>query len=348
MPFAKTQKQRKWFSNLVLVSFMLLVGGTMFLSNVFKAPVKGQKELIEQSLVFSNKEMENVTHLSLKNKSGEFTFERADTDKASPWHMTSPRDISVNSVFVEKLFSSLNVIKTKKLLEDTVANNSNFSLATPTAILTLTDNKDQSIILSVGIMNTIDNSTYMKISGKTGIYHVEAPSISLENITLADLVESSVFDINFAKMLSFRIFKKNSPAPTFEILKKDGSWQTSDGRILDAKRVEDMVDDFMTMKSSYTLDAPTDAQKKQTQGLISAPEFTVKIQKDDNVELFYKVSSVVKSLNEVPLKDEPHFIINENHSPVIYVVKKDFLNLFELNNDSLKGLVVPSAAPAAN
>ena len=108
-----TPKKRKWFSNIVLASFLILVVGTMFLSNVFKTPIKGQQELIEQALVFSNKELENVTRLSLKNKSGEFTFERADTETSSAWHMTSPRDISVNSVFVEKLFSSLNIIKTK-------------------------------------------------------------------------------------------------------------------------------------------------------------------------------------------------------------------------------------------
>lgn len=342
MPNVSTHQKRKWFSNIVLVSFLLLVVGTMFLSNVFKTPVKGQHELIEQALVFSNKEIENVTHLSLKNKSGEFTFERADTQSSSPWHMTSPRDISVNSVFVEKLFSSLNVIKTKKLLEDSKANNSNFSLEKPTAILTLTDDKDKSIILSVGIMNAIDNSTYMKISGRADIYHVEAPSISLENITLADLVESSVFDINFNTMISFKIFKKVSAIPTFEIHKKDGIWVNSEDRPLDVKRLEDMVDDFITLKSSFTLDAPTDAQKKQSQGLISNAEYTVKIEKNEGTVLLYKVSNVVKNLIEVPLKDEAHFIINENHSPVIYVVKKDFLSLFELTNDNLKALTAPA------
>ena len=104
------QKKRKWFSNIVLASFMIIVVGTMFLSDVFKIQTKGQLEVIEQSLVFSNKELENVTRLSLKNKSGEFTFERSDTDPASTWRMTSPRDISVNSIFVEKLFQVLIVL----------------------------------------------------------------------------------------------------------------------------------------------------------------------------------------------------------------------------------------------
>lgn len=341
MPNTLTIQKRKWVSNLVLISFLSLVVGTMFLSNIFKTPAKGQQEMIEQALVFSNKELESITHLSLKNKSGEFTFERANLESTSQWHMTSPRDISVNSVFVEKLFSSLNVIKTKKLLDDDKANNSNFSLEKPTAILTLTDDKNQSIILSVGIMNTIDNSTYMKISGRTGIYHVEAPSLSLENTTLADLVESTVFDINFNTMVSFKIFKKASAIPVFEIHKKEGSWVTVDDKILDIKRLEDMVDDFVALKSSFTLDTPTDAQKKQSQSLISNAEYTVKIENNQGSALLYKVSALTKNLAEVPLNDEAHFIINENHSPVIYVVKKDSLSLFELTNDNLKALTTP-------
>ena len=196
------------------------------------------------------------------------------------------------------------------------------------------------------LFNTIDSSTYMKISGRNGIYHVEAPSMSLENITLNDLVESSVFDINFNTMISFKLFKKNIPNPVFEIHKRDATWFDSQERPLDAKRLEDMIDDFITIKSSFTLDALTDAQKKQTQSLTSNPEYTIKIEKEDNTSLVYKVGPVVKTLIEVPLKDEAHFIINENHSPVIYVVKKDFLTLFDLTNDSLKALV--PAIPANN
>ena len=335
------QKKRKLFSNIVLASFMITVATTMFLSNVFKTPIKGQLEVIEQSLVFNKKELENVKRLSLKNKSGEFTFERSDNEPTSTWRMTSPRDISVNSVFVEKLFLSLNIIKTKKLLDDDKTNNSNFSLENPTAILTLTDSQDKKIILSVGIMNTIDNSTYMKISARTGIYHVEAPSITLESITLADLVESSVFDINFNKMLSFKIFKKNSNTPIFEIIKKEGIWVNQEDKTLNIKRLEDMIDDFNTLKSSFTLDSPTDAQKKQTQSLLAAPEFTLKIEKEDKTNLLFKVSALTRSLIEVPLKDEAHFIINENHSPVIYIVKKDLLTLFDLTNDNLKALILP-------
>ena len=342
MSSLKNLEKRKWFSNFVLITFLFLVGATALLSNAFKTPVKSHNEFIEQSLVFNNKELDNITNLSLKNKSGDFTFSRSETHENAQWHMSAPRDISANSVFIEKLFSSLKTIKTKKLLADDQANRSNFSLDKPTAILTLADEEGKSIILSVGIMNTIDNSTYMKISGRTGIFHVEAPSISLENTTINDLIESNVFEMNFSTLLSFKIFKKNSSTPEFAVIKKDGTWKTLDEVPVDTKKFEEMVDDFAAVKSSFVLDQLTDQQKKQTQSLISPPLYTVKIEREAKDSLTYLVSDTTKSISEVPMNDEAHFIIIENHAPVVYVLKKDFLNLFlnisETKNEAQKSM----------
>ncbi|MBY0412706.1 MAG: DUF4340 domain-containing protein [Bdellovibrionales bacterium] len=334
MAMTYNYQKKKWISNLFVFSFLLLVIGTAFLSNVLKTPIKNHNDLIEQSLVFNNNELDNITGLSLKNKSGEYLFERSDVTSMSSWHMTSPRDISAKSVFIEKLFTSLNIIKTKKLLADDAITNSNFSLDKPTAILTLTDNAGKSIIMSVGIMNTIDNSTYMKISGRSGIYHVEAPSITLENTILADLVESSVFDFYFQKILSFKIFKKGTKNPLFDAHKGNGQWLSFDEKALDAKKVEETVDEFILLKSSFILDNLSDAQKKQTQGLLATPEYTVKVEKDNNETLSYQVSAITKNISEVALNGEPHFLITESHSPVVYIIKGEFLRYFEKNNES--------------
>ncbi|MBC7713987.1 MAG: DUF4340 domain-containing protein [Rhizobacter sp.] len=338
MPNILAPQKKKWLSNLVLLSFLLLVGGTAFLSNTFKTHSKGKNDFIEEALVFNNKELDKVTQLILKNKSGEYSFERADTNTGSIWHMTSPKDLSASSAFIEKLFTTLNTIKTKKLLLDDKTNNSNFSLDKPTAILTLTDEAGKSILLSVGIMNTIDNSTYMKISGRNGIYHVEAPSISLENITTADLIKSTVFEFDAKKILAFKIFKKNSKTPQFEVSKKDGVWSGPEGKALNTTRLEDLLNEFVNLKSSFVLDEQTDAQKKQASTLLSNGEYTVKVTMEDNQVYSYQTGAVTKSIAEVPLSEEPHFIIVENHTPIVYIVKKEFLNLFELKNDRLKSL----------
>lgn len=314
------------------MTFLLLVVGTVFLSDAFKTPIKGHAEFMDQARVFNNKELENIMNLSLKNKSGEYNFTRLDATSTSPWSMTSPRQISAKSVFIEKLFASLKNIKTKKQYPDDAANNSNFSLDKPTAILTLTDKKGNNIILSVGIMNTIDNSTYMKISGRSGIFHVEAPSISLENTVLADLVESSVFDFDFKSIESFKIFKKSASTAQFDMHKKDGVWVNAEEHPMDPKKVEETIEEFIKLKSSFILDEQTEAQKKQTQSLVSTPEYTVKVERSNKEVLIYQVSNVTATLPGVSLNEEPHFIITESHAPIIYLIKGEYLGHFDLKN----------------
>ena len=130
-----------------------------------------------------------------------------ENNQVSPWHMVSPRDISANSVFIEKLFNALTVIKVKKLLPDEKIANSNFSLDKPTSTLTLIDQNGHAINITIGLMNTIDNSTYLKIADRSGIYHVEAPSVSLENVTVQDLIESQIISIDLKTIKNLKIFK---------------------------------------------------------------------------------------------------------------------------------------------
>lgn len=330
--------KKKWLSNLILLSFLVLVLATAFLSNAFKTPAKTQSEFIEQSLVFNNKELDKVTSLTLKNKLGEYQFSRASVAVDSAWHMTSPKNLSVSSTFIEKLFASLNSIKTKNLLIDDQANNSNFSLEKPTAILTLTDDAGKSLLISLGIMNAIDNSTYMKISGKSGIYHVEAPSISLENITIADLIKSTIFEFDVKKILSFKILKKKSQAVVFEVSKKEGIWTSTDGKKINTAKLEDLLNEFANLKSNFTLVELTDAQKNITNNLFSAGDYTVKITMDDNLEMLYNIGAATKNIPDLALSNEEYFVISEAKTPIIYVIKKEFMNLFEVKPETVKML----------
>jgi hypothetical protein len=335
---AKLEKiqKRKIFSNFMLVGFLILVAATALLSNALKLPPKSNKEIIEQAKVFTNKELENITKLTLKNKSGDYVFERADT--TSPWHMKSPKDLSENSVFIEKLFSSLSIIKTKNLLPNDKITNSNFSLDKPTAILTLTNSLGSNIILEIGIMNTIDNSTYMKITNREGIYHVEAPSISLENVSLNDLIEAKIFDFDLKSISSFKIYKKslNSPAQ-FEVEMKSGFWAGVNKIPLNPLRLEDLINDIININSVHALDKLSESGKKQVQTLLVNPDYILKVKKGEVLHT-YKISKTITNLIDIPLNEVPHFLIEASGSEVIYVVNNDAYHLFDLKNETLKAL----------
>ena len=196
-------------------------------------------------------------------------------------------------------------------------------------------------------MNTIDNSTYLKISDHQGIYHVEAPSISLENVTINDLIEASLFDFGLKSITSFSLYKKNSHTDLqFSAELKNGGWVSTDNRPLDPVKLDDFLSEFSNMKSSHTLDKQSEAQEKQTQALLNNPEYTIKIKKNEEI-VTYQISKSINSLVDITLNDVPHFVVKGNNSPIIYVVKEEFRNVFEPKNEMLKTLEMQHPAHGA-
>lgn len=333
--------KKKVISNLVLLLFVLLVGAAALLTDIFQNPLKNGGKVIEQVRLFTNNELSTVTKIVLKNKSGEYTFERDSENQISPWHMKSPRDIAGNSVFIDKLFTSLSLSKVKKVFPDEKINDSNFSLDKPTSTLVFSDQSGKTTTIQVGLMNTIDNSTYLKISGKSGIFHVDAPSVSLENATLVDLVESQIISIDLKTVASFHIYRgSKKSAVTLELKKKNESWYDKDGTLLSTEKIDEYFNELSALKSSFIVDKPTDAQKKQLNSLSHSPGIIVSVEDNKGNTIDYHLSNPIQSFADLDLKGEEYFLVTlSNNNSTGYIVKKSFLELFNRKADSLKAAV---------
>jgi hypothetical protein len=321
-------QKRQLASNLILFLFFILVSSAALFSNIFQTHTKSATEAIEQAKLFSSNELDLITRITLKNKSGEYSFSRSGNSKESPWNMVSPRAISSNSLFIEKLFTALTSINIKKLFPDEKINFSNFSIDKPTSTLNLVDQNGQTITIFFGLMNSIDNSTYLKVSGRSGIYHVEAPNVSLENASLANLIEAQIFAINLETVESLKIVnenKKNNIA-VVEMKKTDGNWYNHENNLLADDKIKEYLQELSNLKSSFIIDKPTDAQKKQISTL--PKEYRISIQDSQPSTVDYNISGLIKSLIDIDLKNEEYFVVSTTNNPTSYVVKKEFLELF--------------------
>lgn len=329
--------KRKIISNLVLVLFFILVGTAALLTDIFQNPVKNSAQVIEQVRLFSANDLLSINKLTLKNKSGEYTFERNPNNQISPWHMTTPREISANSLFIEKLFNSLSIMKVKKVFPEEKINYSNFSLDKPTSTLTLVDQAGKTSIIQVGLMNTIDNSTYLKISGRPGIFHVDAPSVSLENATILDLVESQIISIDLETIKSFSIFRgQKKSTPVLEIKKQKDGWFDRDNIALSANKIDDYLQELSNLKSTFIIDKPTDAQKRQVANLSRNPVYIVSIEDNKGNVIDYNIGGLIHELSDLDLKNEEYFVVTISNNTTAYVVKKVFHDLFIKTANSLK------------
>lgn len=327
-------QKRKIASNLILFLFFILVSLAALFSDIFQTPIKTASEVIEQTRLFTAADLGQIKRISLKNKAGEYIFERKENNPISPWHMIAPRNISANSLFIEKLFNSLTIIKVKKIFPDEQINTSNFSIDKPTATLDLFDQSGKAINVQVGLMNTIDNSTYLKIAGRKGIYHVEAPTVSLENATILDLIESQIFSIDLQTIVSLKI--SSNKKTTLEMRKKDGNWFDTEGNTLAIDKIDDYFQELSGLKSTFILDTQTDSQKRQISSLTKNAFYTITIEDNLANKIDYEISGVINSLSELDLKNEEYFIVTISNSETAYIVKKEFFELFNRKSDSFK------------
>lgn len=331
-------QKKKITSNIILFLFFILVAAAVTFSDIFQAPLKKNSDLTGQEKLFVASDLNLIKTILLKNKSGEFIFERSATNRPYSWHMISPRNISVNSLFIEKLFNALTTIKVKKIFPYEQTNISNFSLDRPTSTLNLTDQSGNVITIIFGLINTIDNSTYLKISGKNGIFHVEAPGVSLEDASILSLTESQFFSFDAENVSSISLFRgnKKTTTPQLQITKKGGKWYDPAGNVLLPEKVTDFFQEFSRLKSSFIVDMQTESQKKQFYNLTRNAAYILSIQDIKGNIIDYNISGLIKSLNDLDLKNEEYFIINNPTDTTSYIVKKDFYEIFTHKSDLLK------------
>lgn len=327
-------QKRKLASNFILFLFFILVGLAAVLSDIFKNPIKTATDIIEQTKLFNRAELNQIKRISLKNKSGEYIFTKYENGQASPWKMISPREIYANSLLIENIFKALTTIKVKTIFPEVLINNSNFSIDKPTATLELIDQLGKSIIIKVGLMNTIDNSTYFKIAGKKGIYHVEAPEISLEKVSLLDLIESQIFSINIKTINNLKI--THNKKLNWELVKENEGWIDSEKNILNPQKIDDFFQELSTLRSAFILDKQSDAQKKQIILISKTPEYIITTEDNLKNTTEYKISGIIKYLSDIDFKNEEYFVVTISNSTTAYVVKKEFNELFSKKIESLR------------
>jgi hypothetical protein len=327
--FINSRNKYEYLSNTILLVFFLLLGGAALLTDIFHTPVKTSIEASGMATLYKAKELDFVTKISLKNKSGSYVFEKIEKNQISPWHMTSPRSVTANSIFIEKLFNSLITIKIKNIFPNDKINNSNFSLEKPNASVVLEGaSAGTAINIDVGLLNTIDNTTYLKVSTKNSIYQVEVPSVSLENATILDLIESKIFSIDLESINSFKVSFHNKSSSEINIHKKATAWVNNAEISLAQDKVDEYFQDLSTIKSSFVLDSQTDQQKKQISSLSRNPEITLTAKDNKGNIITYKISPLIYNFPDLDFKGAPYFLVSISNNQTAYIVKKEFLDLF--------------------
>ena len=335
----KISTDRTKSANFLMIMFaiVIVIGGLA--SEFFQAPLIQNTALSRYQLLLKPEQIDQIESIQLDNRLGVFTINKGSD---AQWTLTSPRNLPSSTATVGSILNNLRNIKIRQILPKDTINISNFSLDSPLMKLKITYFGGKENFLNIGLVNPIDNSTYVTFSNKEAIYHVDALESSMEGLSLSNFIEPKVFTQDLKSIKEFKIYRGKIPSTNLRLTIKsegDGWLGNSDGT-LEPKAVENYLIDILSLKSSLILDKKTEKLTDAVGRYFSNPSYTVEILDRNNKKVFYEVSYLINNLPDIKMEKRQVFIIKASNRPHPYVIEKQFLSNFGKSQRSFKKLSI--------
>lgn len=323
-------------TNTVILLFILFVSSSIYLSQLSKTSENiANNTPLSNLKLYTEIEFDSLTKLNFANKNGDFTFEKTNKSPFMAWEMITPRQIAADAGFIEKISTLFKNSNVKKIFPDDKINNANFSLEKPLATLTLLFKDGHQNIVYIGLLNTIDNSLYLKIKNRQGIYHIEAPEFSFENATLAELIESQVFNLNLKNIASINFVNQKTNTQT-DIIHQNNEWLMNNKEIADETKLQSYIQELSSLKASFVLDKLTDQQKSIVANLKKNFNYKILVKDLTQNSIEFQIGPKITEFNGLDLKGESFYLASHNLNNNLYLLSIDSFNLYDLKADQFK------------
>ena len=248
----------------------------------------------------------------------------------TPWRLTYPRELPASSDALENIFETLSNVKIRKIYQQDLINISNFSLNRPLIQIEF-HYQDKKNKLSFGLINPIDDSTYVMRSDTNAIYHVDALSRPLETLTFSNIIDSKIISFNQNDIKSIKIRISDRRKILLSVIKNEHEWKNQKGVSLNREKIEEYIKSLLSLKSSLILDKVSEKAQRRINHYLSNPLYSMEVMNQKGVMITYKISSIITSLPSVKMEKRQYFIVEASHREYPFLLEKNHLHLFSKN-----------------
>ena len=333
------KSQKSLFSTWLVGGFFVVLLASALLSEFFQAPTESLHELGEYQTVLRSSDLEAVTEVTIKNRLGSFTLAKNQYDN---WQMTSPREYPATESTMSQIIDALGNLKIRKIYEKDLINTSNFSLDRPQLEITFTNKEKVTQTLQVGLVNPIDNSTYITFDKKKAIYHIDAINYPFEKLDLGQFIDTRIFSLDVANISSFALYRGSISNSNLqlEFVHKENNWEMKDGRVLEPGKVEEYLEELISLKSQVILDRQTDALKEKIDENLATPYYLIRIVDDKSRELTYKITWPLASLPDIKMEKRENFMISATDRKYPFLIHRDHFALFQKRQNQFRTISI--------
>lgn len=331
----RIQAKKSTLSNWLMIFFVFALALSAGISEFFQAPKTLNQELEQYHFLFTKNQIANFDQIKIENRLGEFSLARTS---AGVWELTSPRVLPASADLVSRMTRTLEGVKIRKLFPKDPINLSNFSLDNPLMKIKLTSTtKNTEEEVHFGLVNPIDNSTYIYSDTKEVIYHVDALANSLEGLGLSDFVDSKVFTMNTDQVAFFELFRGRS-SKQLSLKREKDQWLGRNDKPVRPDDVVKYFNDLLEVRSALILDKLTEKLSETLERLLKTPFYYIKIKTASGEEITYEISTIVNNLPDVKLDKGQIYIVKASNRSHPYVLTKDSFKFYGKRYSSFKSL----------
>jgi len=308
-------------------------------SEFFQAPLIKNTALSRYQLLIKPEQIEQIKEIKLTNRLGDFKISK---DNMKTWSLTEPRNLPSNQVTINNILSNLGEIKIRQILSKDAINISNFSLDSPLMKLKLSYYGGKEQTLNLGLLNPIDNSTYVTFSEQEAIYHVDALKGNLNSLNLSNFIDSKIFTQKISNISQLKIYRGKLPATTtrLHLKRSKEGWIDAGKNNLDSKTVEAYLKVLLSLKSSLIIDRRSEKLDKALFKYFANPSYTLEIKSKDGHKAFYEVTYLINNVPDLKMEKRQTFIIKSSNRPHPYIIEKSKMSLFHKSQRSFKKLSI--------
>jgi hypothetical protein len=323
----KTSYISSWLLGIFIFALLILLG----FSELFQSESQNNKSLNLLSNPIRADILANLKTIRLKNRLGSYTLTSVD----GHWILKEPRLMPANSLAINKILNSLKSVNIHTVHEFEPINISNFSLDNPIMAIELFSELDEQFKINIGLINPINNTSYMTVSEKKTIFQTDILKNDLQSMELADFIDSYIFSVPLVSVLEFEIFQRGIAASRNKLTKKQDEWKSKKYNTISKLSVDKKITSILKVKTHMIIDTQNEKIQTFIQNYMDKPLYTIKL-KSKNKDITYKVSSLINAISDLKLEKRQYFLMTASDRKYTYVIQKEYLNNFQIRYSDLK------------